>query len=57
MFSSNAGYVNPGSTEGVSRRTPHCFSHFTFCKSDYKKIVVDIQGVQEFDRNSMDLSS
>ena len=46
-FSSNDGYVNPESTEGLARRTPHAFSHFTFVKSQFKKIVVNIQGVQD----------
>ena len=45
-LSSNAGYVNAGSDEGKARTTPHAFSHFTFVKSNYKHIVVDIQGVQ-----------
>ena len=47
IFSSNAGYVNAATEEGITRKTPHAFSHFTFVNSNYKKIVVDIQGVQD----------
>ena len=75
---SNAGYVADESQAGVSRRTPQCFSHFTyvyrgrkvaenfpvdfslsaiepkfsiitfrFIESNFKFMIVDIQGVQD----------
>ena len=44
---SNAGYVESDSAAGISRRTPQCFSHFSFVESNYEKIIVDIQGVQD----------
>lgn len=33
------------SWRNVENNTPHAFSHFTYCKSDGKLLIVDLQGV------------
>lgn len=50
-YSNNSGFVGTqtSSTEEIERErnTPHAFSHFTFVASDYKLMVVDVQGVHD----------
>lgn len=48
-YSNNNGYVGKetSSTEERERNTPQAFSHFTFVASDYRLMVVDIQGVND----------
>ncbi|TYZ58023.1 hypothetical protein PybrP1_012839 [[Pythium] brassicae (nom. inval.)] len=48
-YSNNNGYVGKetSSTEERERNTPQAFSHFTFVASDYRLMVVDIQGVDD----------
>lgn len=48
-YSNNNGFVGTetSTTEGRERNTPQAFSHFTFVASDYKLMVVDIQGVHD----------
>ena len=42
-YNGNAGYVDRASPR--LRATPQAFSHFTFCRTQGEKIVVDVQGV------------
>lgn len=48
-YSNNNGYVGKetSTTEERERNTPHAYSHFTFVASDYRLMVVDIQGVND----------
>lgn len=48
-YSNNSGFVGTetSTTEDRERNTPQAFSHFTFVASDYKLMVVDIQGVND----------
>jgi hypothetical protein len=48
-YSNNNGYVGKetSSTEERERNTPQAFSHFTFVASDYRLMIVDIQGVND----------
>ncbi|TMW61866.1 hypothetical protein Poli38472_010929 [Pythium oligandrum] len=48
-YSNNNGFVGKetSTTEERERNTPHAFSHFTFVASDYRLMVVDIQGVND----------
>ncbi|RHY66351.1 hypothetical protein DYB30_002931 [Aphanomyces astaci] len=48
-YSNNNGYVGTATSSTVERErnTPQAFSHFTFVSSDYRLMVVDIQGVND----------
>ncbi|KAF0694645.1 Aste57867_14484 [Aphanomyces stellatus] len=48
-YSNNNGFVgkDTSTTEERERNTPQAFSHFTFVSSDYRLMVVDIQGVND----------
>nr|CCA22984.1 alpha kinase putative [Albugo laibachii Nc14] len=48
-YSNNNGFVGhaTSATEERERNTPQAFSHFTFVASDYRLMVVDIQGVHD----------
>ncbi|OQS05457.1 inositol-3-phosphate synthase [Thraustotheca clavata] len=48
-YSNNNGFVGKetSTTEERERNTPQAFSHFTFVASDYRLMVVDIQGVND----------
>ncbi|TDH65591.1 hypothetical protein CCR75_006548 [Bremia lactucae] len=48
-YSNNNGYVGreTSSTEERERNTPQAFSHFTFVASDFRLMIVDIQGVAD----------
>ncbi|CAK4086027.1 unnamed protein product [Aphanomyces euteiches] len=48
-YSNNNGFVGKetSTTEERERNTPQAFSHFTFVSSDYRLMVVDIQGVND----------
>eukprot|EP00039_Didymoeca_costata_P032769 m.39318 g.39318 ORF g.39318 m.39318 type:complete len:383 (-) comp9535_c0_seq1:1372-2520(-) len=50
-YNSNAGFVQVGDEAGASghlRATPQAFSHYTYEVSGKQKMVVDMQGVQDF---------
>lgn len=48
-YSNNNGYVGKetSTTEERERNTPQSFSHFSFVASDYRLMIVDIQGVND----------
>ncbi|CEG48722.1 alpha kinase [Plasmopara halstedii] len=48
-YSNNSGYVGreTSTTEERERNTPQAFSHFTFVASDFRLMIVDIQGVAD----------
>lgn len=48
-YSNNNGYVGreTSTTEERERNTPQAFSHFSFVASDYRLMIVDIQGVDD----------
>ncbi|KDO28176.1 hypothetical protein SPRG_06224 [Saprolegnia parasitica CBS 223.65] len=48
-YSNNNGFVGKetSTTEERERNTPQAFSHFTFVSSDFRLMVVDIQGVND----------
>ncbi|RLN92869.1 hypothetical protein BBJ28_00026791 [Nothophytophthora sp. Chile5] len=48
-YSNNSGYVGreTSSTEERERNTPQAFSHFSFVASDFRLMIVDIQGVAD----------
>lgn len=48
-YSNNNGYVGKetSSTEERERNTPQAFSHFSFVASDFRLMIVDIQGVND----------
>lgn len=48
-YSNNSGYVGreTSTTEERERNTPQAFSHFSFVASDFRLMIVDIQGVAD----------